>query len=128
MKWVAFAARMVVGLAFTVFSLNYFVPFLTMPMPDLPKPAQDFMAAIAPTGYLTVVKALELIGGLLLLSGRFAPLALVLLTPVAVNIALWDVCLNGKPALGVVLTALCFALVCYYRRHFASVFAPAAVV
>ena len=74
MKWAAFAIRMVVGLAFFVFGLNYFVPFLTMEMPALPQPALDFMAAIGPTGYLKTVKVLEVIGGALLLSGRFAPL------------------------------------------------------
>jgi len=119
---------MVVGLAFVVFGLNYFKPFLTMEMPALPAPALTFMGAIAPTGYLDAVKVLEVLGSLLLLSGRFAPLGLVILTPIAVNIAFWDIFLIGKPALGVILTALCFLLVAYYRRHFAGVFAPAPVI
>jgi hypothetical protein len=65
---------------------------------------------------------LELVGGALVLSGRLAPLGLVLLTPVAVNIALFDILLIGQPGLGVVLTVLCFFLVWAYRSHFAGVF------
>jgi hypothetical protein len=96
-----------------------------MEPPPLPEPATAFAGALGGSGYMTVVKVLEVVGGLLLLTGRFAPLGLVLVTPVAVNIALFDVLLVGKPALGVVLTALCLFLVGYYWRHFAGVFAPA---
>ena len=70
-----------------------------------------------------VVKVLEVVGGALVLSGRLVPLGLVIVTPVAVNIALFDVLLVGKPAFGVFLTALCAFLVWAYRSHFAGVFA-----
>jgi hypothetical protein len=96
---------------------------MSMPEPEMTEAAGKFFAAIGPTGYLTVVKVLEVVGGALVLSGRLVPLGLVLVTPVAVNIALFDLCLMGKPALGVVLTALCAFLVWAYRSHFASVFA-----
>ncbi len=79
-------------------------------------------ALLGATGYMTVVKLLEIVGGALLLSGRLVPLGLVLVTPVAVNIALFDIFLVGKPGLGVILTALCFFLVWAYRSHFAGVF------
>jgi len=65
---------------------------------------------------------LEIAGGALVLSGRMAPLGLVILTPVAVNIALFDLLLVGKPAFGVLLAALCAFLVWAYRGHFAPVF------
>jgi uncharacterized membrane protein YphA (DoxX/SURF4 family) len=125
MRWVALVARVLVGLPFFVLGLAYFVPFMPMDPPPLPESATAFAGALGATGYLTVVKVLEVVGGLLVFSGRFAPLGLVLVTPVAVNIALFDVLLVGQPALGVVLTALCLFLVGYYWRHFAGVFAPA---
>jgi hypothetical protein len=78
---------------------------------------------LAVSHYLAVVKGLEVVGGALVLSGRLVPLGLVLVTPVAVNIALFDVLLVGKPALGVALTALCVLLLWAYRGHFAGVFA-----
>ncbi len=128
MRWLALAARVLVGLPFFVLGLAFFVPFLPMEPPPLPERATAFAGALGASGYMAVVKVLELVGGLLVLSGRYTPVGLVLVTPVAVNIALWDLLLVGQPALGVVLTALCVFLVWYYRRHFAGVFAPAPVV
>jgi uncharacterized membrane protein YphA (DoxX/SURF4 family) len=122
MKWAVLVARVLVGLPFLVFGAAYFLGFMPPPPPDFPENATKFVTALAASGYLDVVKGLEVAGGVLLLSGRFAPLGLVLLTPVAVNIALFDVLLAGKPALGVVLTALCVFLVWAYRGHFAPVF------
>ena len=51
------------------------------------------------------------------------PLGLTLVTPVAVNILLFELFLLGQPGLGVVLTGLCAFLVWAYRSHFAGVFA-----
>jgi putative oxidoreductase len=123
MFWAVLAVRVLVGLPFLVFGLNYFLNFFPMPEQSMPDAATKFLAAIVPTGYLTAVKVLEVVGGALVLSGRLVPLGLVLVTPVAVNIALYDLCLMGKPALGVVLTILCAFLVWAYRSHFAPVFA-----
>jgi uncharacterized membrane protein YphA (DoxX/SURF4 family) len=121
MSWAALVARVLVGLPFFVFGLNHWLKFITM-QPEFPDPALKYIGAIGPTPYMDVVKALEVVGGLLVLSGRLAPLGLVLVTPVAVNIALFDLFLVGQPALGVVLTALCLFLIVAYRRYFASVF------
>ncbi len=124
MRWLALVGRIAVGGLFLFAGLAYFLKLMP-PQEGLPEPAVRMMGAIGPTGYLTVVKVLEVAGAVLLLSGRFAPAGLVLLTPVAVNVALWDVCLLGKPGAGVVLAVLCFALVAYYWKHFAGAFAPA---
>ena len=72
---------------------------------------------------MDVGKVLEVAGGTLVLSGRLVPLGLVIVTPVAVNIALFDILLIGQPGLGVVLAGLCAFLVWAYRSHFAGVFA-----
>jgi hypothetical protein len=122
MKWAILVARVLVGLPLLVFGLAYFLGLMPPPPSDFPENATKFITALAASGYLDVVKVLEVTGGVLVLSGRLAPLGLVLLTPVAVNIALFDVLLVGKPALGVVLTALCVFLVWAYRSHFAPVF------
>ena len=128
MKWAAIVARILIGIPFFVLGLDYFVKVLTMPAPDFPENAMKYVSALGVSGYMDVVKALEVIGGALILSGRLAPLGLVLATPVAVNIALFDVCLVGKPGLGVVITALCFFLVWAYRSHFAGVFSTNAKI
>ena len=122
MKWAVLIARILVGLPFLVFGLDHFLKVLPMPAPEFPDNAMKFITALASSGYLAVVKVLEVVGGTLVLSGRLAPLGLVLVTPVAVNIALFDLLLVGQPGLGVVLAGLCFVLVWCYRSHFASVF------
>ena len=123
MKWAVIAARVLVGLPFLVFGLQHFLNYLTMPTPSFPENATKYITALAASGYLDVVKALEVIGGVLVLSGRLLPLGLVILTPIAVNIALFDLTLVGQPALGVVLTLLCAFLIWAYRSHFAPLFA-----
>jgi len=74
-------ARVLLGLVF-------FVHFI--PQPPMPDPAAAFAHAMFATGYLfTLVKVVEVASGALLLSGRFVPLALVLLAPIIVNIVLF---------------------------------------
>ena len=128
MKWAVIVARVLVGLPFLVLGLDHFLKVLPMPTPEFPDLAMKFIGALAGSGYLNVVKALEVVGGALVLSGRMTPLGLALATPVAVNIALFDVFLVGQPGLGVVLTGLCFFLVWAYRSHFAQVFATDAKI
>jgi hypothetical protein len=123
MFWVVTAARVLLGLPFVVFGLNHFLHLFTMPQPSMTEQAGNFMGAMLASGYIDVVKVLEVVGGFLVLSGRFVPLGLVILTPVAVNIALFDILLMKQPGLGVILTGLCIFLVWAYRSHFASVFA-----
>ena len=121
MFWAVLVVRVLVGLPFLVFGLMFF--FVTPPAPQFPELATGYVTALGKSGYMTVVKVLEVVGGALILSGRLVPLGLVLVTPVAVNIALFDLLLVGQPGLGVALTALCAFLIWAYRSHFAPLFA-----
>lgn len=115
------AARILLGLVFFVFGLNGFLQFI--PQPPLPEPAGAFMGALAATGYMfPLIKGTEIVAGLLLLSGRFVPLALVLLAPVIVNIVLFHVVLApGSMIMVVLLVALEGYLAWAYRDAFAGV-------
>lgn len=123
MFWAVLLARVVLGLPFFVFGLDHFLHFLTMPQPTMPENAMKFVGALASSGYLNVIKVLEVVGGALVLSGRLVPLGLTLLTPVAVNILLFEIFLVGTAGPGLALTILCALLVWAYRSHFAPVFA-----
>ena len=116
------AARILLGLAFTVFGLNGFLHFLPMP-PMADGPASSFLGALAATGYMfPVMKAIEVAAGLMLLSGRLVPLALVLLAPILINIALFHFVLTpGQWGMAVVLLVLEIFLAWAYRDAFRGV-------
>ncbi len=122
MFYAVLMARVILGGMFLVFGLNHFLKFIPMPDKTLPDAATEFGKILFTTGYLDVVKVLEVVGGLLVLSGRFVPLGLVLLTPVAVNILLFEVYLVGEGGPGVALVTLCVLLIWAYRSHFAALF------
>jgi uncharacterized membrane protein YphA (DoxX/SURF4 family) len=122
MKWAVLVARVLVGLPFFMLGLNHFLNFMPMPAPELPDAAMKFGTALGESGYMNAVKVLEVVGGALLLSGRLVPLGLVLLTPVAVNILLFELFLAKQPGPGAVFVALCAFLVWTYRSSFAPLF------
>jgi putative oxidoreductase len=95
MKLVSTIARFLLGLIFVVFGLNFWFGFI--PIPPFPEGSQAgaFMGAMYLSGFLKVVKVLEVVGGLLLLIGRFTNLALAILGPIIVNIAMFHVFLVG---------------------------------
>ncbi|HUS65925.1 MAG TPA: hypothetical protein VMZ28_15340 [Kofleriaceae bacterium] len=113
-------ARILLGLAFTAFSINYFVPFLPAPSEAPPADALAFLGVFAGSGMLTLVKLFELAAGVLLLTNRFVPLALALLAPILVGINAYHLLLApAGVALPLVLLALEVALAWRYRAAFA---------
>lgn len=124
MFWAVLMARLALGLPFLVFGLNFFLHF--MPMPPAPpegSPAAQFGGLLYTSGYFNAVKVLEIVGGLLVVSGRLVPLGVVILAPIAVNILFYEIFLVGQAGPGVALVALCVALIWAYRSHFAPLFA-----
>lgn len=85
--------RYLLGLIFFVFGLNGFLHFL--PQPPMEGAAGAFIGALVASGYMfPVVKAVETVVGLMLLSNRFVPLALTLLAPISINIFLFHTLLT----------------------------------
>ena len=68
-----------------VFGLNGFYTFI--PVPEF----HDFMQMLVDSGYIYLVKTIEVIGGACLISGRFTNLGLLLLTPIIVNICAYHI-------------------------------------
>ena len=94
--------RYAVGLIFKAAGVNGYFVFWGLE-PFLPKSPEA--VELLGTGYLLFMeKSVELIGGLLLLWGRFIPFGLVLLFPLTVNIAAFHIFLDPLllvPVLGV---------------------------
>ncbi|HWL88791.1 MAG TPA: DoxX family protein [Polyangiaceae bacterium] len=117
------AARVVLGLAFSVIGLDGFLHFIPQPAGPFPEGAMAFGAAMMNTGYLwQLVKGTELLVGVLLLANRFVPLALTLLAPGVVNIIAFHLFLepSGIPV-PVILLALQVYLAWAYRAAFRPV-------
>lgn len=117
-------SRILLGLIFTVFGLNGFHPFL--PMPALPPGlAVQYMTVLSTSHYFLAVFALEVIGGVILLSNRYIPVALCILGPILVNILLFHSLMepSGLPLAFIVL--ILWSIVFYgVRSAFATVLAP----
>lgn len=115
--------RVLLGLVFFVFGMMGLLHLL--PAQQLDGAAGVYMAGLSGTYLLTLVKATEVAVGLLLLSNRFVPLALVVLAPVMVNIVGFH--LFYAPS-GLVLPVLLVAAQAFvawqHRAAFSALLAP----
>ena len=124
MKVATIIARVLLGLIFVVFGSNIFLHFIPMPPPP-PGLLGDFTKALFVSHYLHFVAVFQIVGGLLLLIGRFVPLGLVLLAPVIVNIDLVHILMDpsGLP-MAAVISILEVFLIWRYRDAFAAILRP----
>lgn len=114
-------ARLLLGLIFVVFGVNAFLNFIPMPPP--PEQAMKFLGGLMAAGYFfPFMKSIEILGGLLLLSGFFIPLALTVLAPIVVNIFLFHTILApaGAP-LAILILVLEIVAAWGYREKFAPI-------
>ncbi len=122
MKIAILTARVLLGLLFLVSGLNGIL-HLMHPPPMPPGDAAIFADLLMKTNYMTFVSLLMLIAGLLLLVGRFVPLALTMLGPILVNILLFHfLVMHGGAAIGIVATLIELFLIYAYRRSFMGLF------
>lgn len=118
-----FGARIILGGIFFFFGLNGLMMIFTgsgfIPMPTPSEKMMAVMGGLFAAGYLMpLVKILEIVGGLLLLSNRYVPLALTLLAPIMVNIL--GLHLFAEPSalpMGATMTAL---MVILFNHHWAN--------
>ena len=116
-------ARVLLGLIYFVFGLNFFIPFL----PAQPAPTglvASFTGGLFQSGYFfQFLKGIEVILGIALLAGWFVPLALVILMPITINILLFHVFLAPEgSAVGIVILILEIYLAWAYRDYFRPLF------
>ncbi|HTV07873.1 MAG TPA: DoxX family membrane protein [Candidatus Aquilonibacter sp.] len=123
MRYVVLGARIIEGLIFLIFGLNTLLHFFNTPLPS--GDALTWFGLMAGHHWINFVAVLELIGGILLLVGRFVPLALTLLAPVIVNILLYHALLwpHGY-ALAIVVMMMEAFLLGVYWRSFAPLLRP----
>ena len=114
MKTAVTVVRVLLGLMLVVFGLNGFLQFL--PQPPAPEAGGAYLGALLGAGVLQVVKVFEVVIGALLLAGRFVPLALVMLVPIAVNIVLYHVTFDVAGGVGAYVVAAMTAFLLWAYR------------
>jgi uncharacterized membrane protein YphA (DoxX/SURF4 family) len=119
MKIAGLICQILLGIVFVVFGSNAFLHFIPMPPPT--GQAGAFLGAMFGSGYFQVVAVLQIVGGLLLLSGRFASVGLLVVGPIIVNILLFHIFLepSGLP-LASVVTLLSLIVLASHRQAFAG--------
>ena len=120
----AFVSRVLLGLLLISGGINNLLG--RNPVPN-PTPEGDwFLGVLQQTGYLLhAVAFTEILVGVLLLSGYFLPLALVLFAPILLNIALFHLFLQFAGVEAALVAAALYAhLVYVHRDRFAGILAP----
>jgi uncharacterized membrane protein YphA (DoxX/SURF4 family) len=117
MKIAAIGARLFLGLVFIIFGLNDWVEIISFGVPH------PFIQIMSDAGLFYVVKALEVLGGVMLLANFFVPVALVILGPIATNIVLYGIFVDRSfLALDVIIFGLTAFLVGAYWSYFKGIF------
>ncbi|HEY4874458.1 MAG TPA: hypothetical protein VIH86_02705 [Puia sp.] len=118
-------ARIILGLIFFVFGLNFFFHFI----PNNSQPegkAAAFLGGLFQSGYFfPLIKIIETISGILLLANRYIALILIILMPISINILLFHSVLEpgGTPitiSLLIIVTQLFLAW--SYRNSYKQLF------
>jgi putative oxidoreductase len=121
MKIATIVARYLLGLIFTVFGLNGFFNFI--PATPLPPMATQFFTLLITSHFIVPIFLLQLACGLLLLSGRYVPLALTLLGPILFNILLFHITMNPSGIVPGAIATVCWLIVfASVRPAFAGIF------
>ena len=121
MKIISIIARYVLGLMFVVFGLNGFLNFIHQPPPANPLAIQ-FLVAVSTSHFAAFFFAVQILGGLLLLSGFFVPLALTLLAAELYNILAFHLTLSPGIAPALVACVLWVLVFLQYRESFTGIF------
>jgi putative oxidoreductase len=120
-------ARVILGLPFLIFGINYFFPFV--PHPELHGEAIDYMTGLTKAGYFwPLLRSLEILIGIALISGYFVPLALAVLAPINLQILIFHLALEPQNVPMAVILALLQAFLIYrYWAYYKSIFVTKAI-
>ncbi len=124
MKYIPIVAGIILGLLFIMSGVVVLFDLVEMPPPPEGSPPALFMGALAPTGYLTFIKVLEITGGILVMIPRTRNFGLLILGPIIVNILAFHVFLTDRAGLAdpmlIVICLLAAYLLWCGRRQFAG--------
>ena len=116
---VSMGLRILLGLFILIFGLNKFLNFI--PIPLTPGDGGELMRIYASSGFFSLIGILEILGGLALLTNKFVPLALTIITAIMFNAAVFHG-LHAPEGLGGAAIGLILSLVLVYanKERFSS--------
>ncbi len=94
MKYAVWFIRLLFASWMIPAGLNHFIPLFPQPMGTQPL-SHELIVALLDSHLFDLVKAVELIAGVMLLFGFYSPLALLICMPVSFNVFYWDAPLEG---------------------------------
>lgn len=130
MKIAVLIARILLGLIFVVFGLNFFLHFYNPAMPAMSPAATAFQTGLFGSGYFfKFLKVIEILCGLSILINRYTALFLVVLFPISINILLFHAFLlpSGVPV-GIIVVLLNLFLGYAYRKYYTGLFTAKPVI
>lgn len=129
MKIATIASRVILGLLYLVFGLDYFFEFIPY-QPNHTGIVAAFKSALVSIGYFyPMIKSIQIIGGISLLINRYAPFFAVVVFPISVNVFLYHTLLVPSGWLmGVLLLVPNLFLGYAYRRYYTGMFVQKAEV
>lgn len=114
-------ARILLGFVMFASGLAGLLNLVPVP-PDLPEALVTFNTGLMASVYfMPFLKATEVVCGLMLLSGFFVPLALVVLAPIVLNIFLVHAFLAPSGLVLAVILGLLLAYLSFFAQPYASV-------
>jgi putative oxidoreductase len=123
-KYLPTIAGVLLGLLFIMAAVVVLFNLVTPPPLPEGTPMAMFMGAFGPTGYMTFIKVLELIGGVLVAIPRTRNFGLLVLGPIIINILAFHFFVAGRAGLFdpmlLVIVLLTLYLLWVGRKSFAA--------
>jgi putative oxidoreductase len=130
MKIAVLITRILLGLIYLIFGLNFFFPFMPMQQPAMSKAATDFSMGLFGAGYFfPFLKVLEIISGVFLLINRYTAFFVLFIFPITLNIFLFHAFLvPANLFLAVPMILINLFLGYAYRKYYTGLFTASPVV
>jgi len=123
MKTTTLISRILLGCIYVVFGLDYYLHFIPY-QPHHTGRVAAFKAALVGVGYFyPMIKSIQIVGGISLLTNRYAPFFAVVLFPISLNVLLYHTILVPSGWLMGVLLILPNLFLGYaYRKCYSGMF------
>ena len=129
MKTLTIICRVVLGLIYLVFGLDYFLHFIPYQPNHTGSAAALKDGLMAAVYFYPMMKSIQIVGGISLLTNRYAPFFAVVLFPISINVFLFHTILVPSGwFMGVLLIVPNLFLGYAYRKYYSGMFVRKAEV